>query len=157
MEQTEHLLNVIEPGVTPKRIAPQDISEKRLTSLRQAVVNFCDRAKSPVEPMTTWNFFTKILRGQEVADLWWSIDSKDEVDGFSVVRTYQDFDNQWTAYIMFGWGTCNTKQKMNFIVDDYASKGIRRFQFITRRDEAAFQRWVGDEWKAVATTFELRR
>ena len=107
--------------------------------------------------MTTWNFFIRIMKGQENAELWWSLDEKDSVDGFSVVRTYQDFDNQWTCYLMFGWGTFKSKENMDFIIEDYLKKGIRRFQFNTRRLEAAFQRWVGDEWKPVATTFELRR
>lgn len=141
----------------PKRIRIQDVTEKRLDSLREAVIDFCKRGKSIVQPMNGWAYISRILKGQEEADLWWALDG-DRVDGFIVSKVAQDFDGQWTAYIHFGWsGGKQGKEYFKTVLDDYFKKGISRIQFVTRRHAKVFKRWAGTGWEPVATTFELRR
>ena len=140
-----------------KRFLIKDATPDRLTSFREATIDFCRRCKSPVQPMNSWEYISKVIRGQESAELWWAYEG-DHINGFSVNKVYQDFDGLWTVYFLFGWSDCpNGREYFKTMIEDYEKKGIHRFQFISRRDPKVFNRWAGVEWKPVATTFELRR
>lgn len=140
-----------------KRLIIRDLTAERLDSLREAVIDFCKRSRSLCEPMHTWSFISKVLRGLDNAEIWWSYEGN-HVNGFLIARLFEDFDGQWTAYVMMGWtDTTNGKEQFKSIVDDYLKKGVHRIQFITRRNPKVFARWAGLDWKVVATTFELRR
>jgi len=156
------VMEIIEKSYAePTVVRPPEISFKRLSSLRTAVGDFCKRSQSLGKAMSTWSFILKALQGQESADVWWSVDD-DEVTGFVVCRVYQDFDGQWTAYVLFGWSKSGTPTKvsrarLNAIINQYEINGVERFQFTTRRHADVFQRWAGDRWNPVGTLFELRR
>ena len=148
---------VTEKVLEPKRIVPKDVTAERLESLRESVIDFCKRSKSTAEPMGVWFYISQILRGQAEGDLWWSLDGN-HVNGFSLVKVSQDFDGKWTAYIQFGWSDSpNGRDSFRVIAEDYIRKGVYRIQFVTRRNPKVFGRWLGQDWKPVATTFELRR
>ena len=141
----------------PKRIRIQDVTEKRLDSLREAVIDFCRRSMSLAQAMHLWAYISRILSGKEEAELWWIVNGN-TVEAFLIMKTYQDFDGQWTAYTLYGWSkSIESRSAYRFILDDYIEKGITRFQFVTRRNAKVFQRWAGKNWAPVATTFELRR
>jgi hypothetical protein len=140
-----------------KRLDAKDVTVERLNSLRESVIDFCWRSKSLCQPMSTWAYVSKILRGQEDAEIWWALDG-DRVDGFLISRVAQDFDGQWTVYVLFGWSnSLNGKDYFKTVIEDYLKKGAARIQFNTRRHARVFQRWAGTDFKQVATTFELRR
>ena len=150
-------LKIMEVPIIAKRVIAKDITVERLDSFREAVIDFCKRGKSIAQPMHSWAYISRILRGQEESDLWWALD-EDRVDGFIVSKVSQDFDGQWTAYIHFGWsGGVQGKEYFRTVLDDYFQKGILRIQFVTRRHAKVFHKWAGIGWEPVATTFELRR
>jgi hypothetical protein len=140
----------------PKRVLIKDLSAERLESFRDATIDFCRRSKSLVQPMHSWAYISRILNGKEDADVWWSFDGE-KVNGFSVIKLYQDFDGQWTAYVQFGWSdSSDAKNHLKFIISDYIRKGINRIQFSTRRSPLVFKRWLGQPWEIVGTLFERR-
>ena len=150
-------LQIVTEQPIPKRIVPKDLTPERLESLREAVIDFCRRSKSTAEPMGMWFYISQILRGQADGDLWWSYEGN-HVNRFGVVKVNQDFDGKWTAYVQFGWSdSTNGRDSFRVIAKDYIRKGVSRVQFVTRRNIDVFGRWLGTDWKPVATTFELRR
>jgi hypothetical protein len=150
-------LKIMEGTPAPKRIVPKDVTVERLDSLRKSVIDFCKRAKSTVDPMGVWSYFSQILRGQAEGDLWWILDGN-HVSMFSVIKVNQDFDGKWTAYVQFGWSDSSAgRNSVKPICEDYFRNGVARIQFVSRRNPLVFERWLGTDWKPVATTFELRR
>ena len=106
--------------------------------------------------MQLWSYISQVLRGKESAELWWVVRGSC-VESFLIMKVYEDFDGQWTAYALFGY--CKSKhgrKQYQAIVDDYKHKGVTRFQFTTVRNRAVFQRWLGQEWSEVGTLFQVR-
>lgn len=142
---------------SPERLTAKAITDESLSSLREATIDFCKRSESPGKAMNTWAYILRVLNSQENADLWWTRQGN-KVTGFSLIRCYQDFDGEWTAYVLWGWSTSGeAKRHFKKIVDDYFHKGVNRIQFTTRRNAKAFQRWAGKPWGDVGYLFELRR
>jgi hypothetical protein len=150
------MLETIEAAPRVIRIMPNEMSAARLESLRDGVIDFCKRSKSPGDAMNTWAYITRIMRGQDIADLWWSFQG-DTVMMFAVIKVYQDFDGKWTAYVLDGWNRSpDIKDHVKTIVDDYVKKGVARIQFVTRRSPRAFKRWLGLGWRSAGILFERR-
>ena len=147
-------LKISEELPVAKRIFSKDLTEARLESLRDSVIDFCKRSRSFTKPMQFWSYILSVLNGKEQADLWWVLDGN-EVVSFLVMKIYQDFDGQWTAYTMFGYSKSRLgREQYQMILDDYQRKGVSRLQFTTRRNSKVFQRWLGKDWRMVGTLFE---
>lgn len=154
----EHYIQQIEDiiATSPERIGPLNITPQRLESLRESVIDFCGKSKSFTQPMPLWSYISQVLSGKEQADLWWIIRGN-FVESFLIMKVYQDFDGQWTAYAMFGYSNGKEgRMQYQSILDDYKHKGVKRVQFTTVRNSHVFQRWLGQEWKPTGTLFQAR-
>ena len=155
----EHYIQQIEDiiGISiPERISVKNVTEERLDSLRESVIDFCGKSKSFTQPMHLWNHISQTLRGKQSADLWWVVRGN-SVESFLIINVYPDFDGQWTGYVMFGYSKSDKgREQYQSIVDDYKHKGVTRFQFTTVRNPRVFQRWLGGKWKEVGTLFQAR-
>lgn len=155
----EHYIQQIEDIIgikVPERINVKNVTGERLESLRESVIDFCEKSKSFTQPMHLWNYISQALRGKESADLWWVVHGN-FVESFLIMNVYPDFDGQWTAYAMFGY--CKSREgshQYKAIVDNYKHKGVKRFQFTTVRNKKVFQRWLGENWNEVGTLFQAR-
>ena len=149
-------LKIVSGDNFPKRIRHADLSPERLESLRESVMVFCKKSRSFSQPMHFWADLSsgvsgKRKRGFVVGGEW----SGSRV--FLVMKVYQDFDGQWTGYAMFGY--CKSKsgrEQYQTIVQDYKRKGVTRFQFTTVRNPKVFARWLGSQWEAAGTLFQVR-